>query len=143
MNTFYTTLRPLILTKLGTITGLQSSYNFHTEKVTGYPCATFEPSSSKSDYFTNVDNLREYAFDVIVWQEMFTAGRSDAIDNLCKVADAVIDAFESDTTLTGSGGIHYLRPVNTQWGEVAAQAGPVKFFKFTLVCGVEATPASS
>lgn len=133
----FTTLRPLILTKLQGISALQSAYNTHTEKVTGYPCATFEPSISTSQFYTNTDNLREYAFDIIIWQEMKTAGRSDSIDNLCKAVDAVIVAFETDTTLRVTGGVHYVKPVSTTWGEIIGQAGPIKFCRLTIACGIE------
>ena len=137
----FQTLRPLILTKLNTLVGtgqpLQCAYKAHTEKVTGYPAATFEPSSSESQFYTNIENLREFSFDIILWQEMKVAGREDAIDNLCKAVDAIIVAFEGDNTLTGVGGFHYTKPVSSQWGEIVGQAGPIKFCKLTITCGVE------
>lgn len=137
----YQTLRPLILTKLETLVGsgqpLQCAYRVHTERVTGYPAATVEPASGRNEFYTNFENLREFSFDIIVWHEMTRAGRDDAIDNLCKAVDAIMVAFEGDNTLTGLGGFHYTRPVSSFWGEVPAQAGPIKFCRLTITCGVE------
>lgn len=137
MPTDFTNLRPLILTKLSGISALVAAYDKHTENVSGYPCATFEPASGNNQYYTNTDNLREYSFDIIIYQEMKVAGRDAALDNLCIAVDAVVAAFESDTTLRISGGCHYVKAVNSDWGEFVNKAGPVKYAKLVLVCGVE------
>lgn len=133
----FSSLRPLIMTKLQGISALQAVYDYHTEAVSGYPCATFEPSNLRNQYFTNTDNLREYAFDIIIYQEMKVAGRDGAIENLAKAVDAVVTAFDSDSTLRVTGGIHYVQAIPAEWGEYVNAAGPIKYAKLVLVCVVE------
>lgn len=137
MSTFFATLRPLILAKLLTVSQLKTAFDTHTEKTTGYPYATVEPSVNSNEMYTNSDNLREYSFDIIVWHEMKVGGRKVAVDNLSVAIDAIIDAFDSDTTLRVSGGVHYIKPISTQWGDTVAEAGPLKFVRLTVACGVE------
>lgn len=130
-------LRPLILTKLLGVSALVTALDYHSEDTTGYPYATFEPSNLQNNYFTTSDNLREYAFDIIIFQEMKTAGRDAAIENLCKAVDAVVTAFDTDSTLTQSGYCQYVRALPAEWGEYVNKAGPIKYAKLTLVCGIE------
>ena len=127
----------LILTKLQGITELVAAYDYHTEDVTGYPCATFEPSNNGNQEYTNTENFREYAFDILVYQEMKVAGRRAAIANIRKAVDAVITAFDSDTTLRVSGGAHIVKPVVSDFKEYVGKAGPTKYAIIKLVIGVE------
>jgi len=43
--------------------------------------------------------MRNYAFDVIVHQELETLGRDEAISTLVDAADAVIEAFDQDYSI--------------------------------------------
>lgn len=133
----FQTLRPLILAKLQTIAALSEVKDVHTENWSGFPAASFEPSNSRGQMFTNTENLREYAFDIIIYQEMTKAGRDAAIANLCLAVDAAVTAFESDTTLRVTGGVHYVNAINSDWGEFVSKSGPIKYAKLILVCGVE------
>ena len=133
----FQTLRPLILTKLQGISALYTAKDVHTEVTTGYPYATFEPSKLESSFLTNTDNLREYTFDIIVYHEMTKAGRDTAVGNLCLAVDAIITAFDTDTTLRTSGGAHYVNALPAEWGEYVNKAGPVKFARCVLTIGGE------
>jgi len=133
----FQTLRPIILTKLQGISALVTAKDCHTEVTTGYPYATFEPSSLANEYYTNTDNLREYTFDIIVFHEMTKAGRDTAVGNLCIAVDAIISAFDSDTTLMTSGGADYVKAMPAEFGEYVNKAGPVKYARLTLTIGGE------
>lgn len=133
----FQTLRPLILTKLQAISALVTAYDVHTENTTGYPYATFEPSKLDNSYYTNTDNLREYSFDIIVYHEMKTAGRDVAVGNLCIAVDAIVSAFDSDTTLRTSGGASYVNALPAEWGEYVNKAGAVKYARLVLTVGGE------
>lgn len=133
----FQTLRPLIQAKLEGITQLAQVKDVHTENWTGFPAASHEPSNSKGQFYTNTENLREYAFDIILYQEMTKAGRDAAIANLALAVDAVITAFDSDTTLRVTGGVHFVQALNSEWGEFVSKSGPIKYAKLVLVCAIE------
>jgi len=137
MSADFTTFRPLILSKLQGISALSTAYDIHTENTTGYPYASFEPSGLSNNMYTNTDNLREYTFDIIIYQEMTVAGRDACIENLAKAVDAVVTAFDTDTTLRISGGAHYVNALPSAWGEYVNASGPIKYARCTLVIGVE------
>lgn len=135
----FTTLRPLIQSILEGVTELSTAYDYHTENSTGYPYATHEPTILGNEYFTTTDNLRTYSFDIIIYQEMTKAGRDQCIASLCAAVDAVVTAFDEDTTLRTSGGMEIVEALPGTWGEFISKAGPVKFARMTLACTVEVT----
>lgn len=137
MSANFQTLRPLILAKLLSVSQLETAYDIHTENTIGYPYATFEPTGSTNSYYTNTDNLREYSFDIIVYQEMTVATRDNAMEILGIAIDAIITAFDTDTTLRVSGGAHYVNALPSEWGEYSSKAGPIKYGKLRLQIGVE------
>jgi hypothetical protein len=133
----FSTLRPLLLTALQGVTELQIAYDIHTENTTGYPYATFEPSGHTNEMYTTNDNLREYTFDIIIYQELTKAGRDLAIENLAKAVDAVVTALDTNTTLRVTGGAHYVKALPSSWGEYVNAKGPIKYARLSLIIGVE------
>lgn len=133
----YSDLRPLILSKLEGITELSDVKDYYTESADGFPFATFEPSNLTNTMFTNTDNLREYAFDIIVHHPIGENNRSTVISNMCIAVDAIIKAFDEDLTIINSGGAHYVKPLPGDWGSYAGQTGAIKYARLTLVIGVE------
>ena len=137
----FTSLRSAINSKLSGLTGagkpLQVVSQIHTGDLTGFPAATFEPSGNDSDFYTNTDNLRAYAFDIIVHQEIENAGRANAVTILAAAVDAIITAFDTDYNL--SGACDFCLALPSSWGEYTGSQGAVKFAKLTLVCKIEAT----
>lgn len=129
-------IRSAIGAKLETLTGdgnpLAQVYDYHKIGVDGYPAATFEPSSLGSAFDTNTQNLRTYAFDVVIQQEMSTKERGDAIGILVAAADLVIGAFDSDYTLGGS--VDMIEAVPAEFGEIEAEDGVICYAKVTLRC---------
>lgn len=95
-STDFKNLRTAIQSKLSGISNLAVALNYHTGKLNGFPAATFEPSGNTGELFTNDDNLRSYAFDIIVHQEMENAGRDKSIDILTETVDALLSAFDED-----------------------------------------------
>lgn len=133
----YQTAIPLILAKLDTITALQDAYDYHTENTTGYPYATFEPSTLGSVVFTTNDNLRELTFDIFIYSEMTKAGRRNAVQNLAVAVDAVVTALESDHTIADGCGALIQRALNGEWAEFTNAAGPVKAARITFAIATE------
>lgn len=130
----FSALRPIIQTILEGVSELVTSYDFHTENTIGYPYASHEPSILGNSYFTNTDNLREYTFDIVLYQEMTAAGRDQCITSLAAAVDAVVTAFDTDTTLRSIGTMDYVEAIPGQWGEYENKGGPIKFARLALVC---------
>jgi len=139
-STDFTDIRAAISTKLGTVSNLAQVKDFHSGKFDGFPAATFEPSGNTSELFTNEDNLRSYAFDIIVHQEMDKAGRDKAIEILAETVDALLSAFDEDYNL---GGVcDFCLALPSTWGEYTGDNGAVKYAMLQLICKKEVTVIS-
>lgn len=135
MSATFDGLTSVILTIFSGVSELTAAYDYHTEVVSGYPAASFEPTGNTNEIYTTAENLREYSFEIYIQQEISVAGRQAAIANLRKAVDAVITAFDTDDTLMSSGGAHYVRALPSDWGEFVGQSGPIRFAKLTLTIG--------
>ena len=136
-STDFTDIRAAIETKLNTVANLAVVRDVHTGDLDGMPAATFEPSGNTSELFTNDDNLRSYAFDIIIHQEMKNAGREKAVEILCETVDAVLSAFDEDFNL---GGVcDFMLALPSQWGEYTGENGAVKYAMINVVCKKEVT----
>lgn len=125
-------IRPLILTKLSGISDIQFADDKHSSNLTGFPAATFEPSGNENVYFTNAENQRKYAFDIIIHQEITKAGRDEAIRILGETVDAVISAFDTDYRL--SNNVDFCMALPSKWGEYVSGSATIKYAMLTLVC---------
>lgn len=139
-STDFIDLRAAIETKLNTVSNLAEVKNVHTDKLDGFPAATFEPSGNEAELFTNTDNMRRYAFDIFIHQEMKVAGRDKALDILCATVDAVLSAFDEDFNLGGACDFCFALP--SSWAEYTGGNGAVKYAMLTLVCNKEITVLS-
>lgn len=135
MSTDFTSLRAAIETKLNSISELSTVLRTHLGNMDGFPCATFEPSKNDSVLYTNTDNLRDYAFDIVIHQEMENAGRDKAIEILCIAVDAVLTAFDEDFNLGGA--CDFCLALPSAWGEYTGDNGAIKYAMLTLVCKKE------
>lgn len=101
----FATIRTAINSKLATLVGtgkpLAVVYDYHESNISGYPAVTFAVSDYEGDFLTNRDNLRTYTYQLYVYAEITVAGLDTTEGILDGAADAVISAFESDTTLGG------------------------------------------
>lgn len=128
----FSSIRSLISAKLDTVSNLQFVDDKHSMELTGFPAATFEPSNNENVFFTNAENMRSYAFDIVIHQEMTKAGRDSAINILCSTVDAVITAFDTDYNL--SGNVDFCQALPSKWGEYTNGSSTVKWAMLTIVC---------
>ena len=135
----FTSLRTAIKAKLDTLTGtgqpLKQVKDSHDENFTGFPVATFEPSGHENNFYLNTDNQRAYAFDIIVWQEMPSGGRNNAITVLAAAVDAIVSAFDADYSLGGA--CDFCVPIPSAWGDVVIGNSSFKYAKMSIVCKSE------
>lgn len=132
----FTTLRPVIKTKLDGIDELAYVNDFHTMETDGYPMATFEPSGHENSMISDSDNFRAHTFDIIVQQEMENIGRDEAVRILAAAVDAIITAFDEDLTLGGA--TQWCTPIPSAWGTTNVE-GAVMYATMQLVCNSEVT----
>lgn len=119
----YTTIKNKILTILQTVTKIQEFYSYPVLNFNGYPAAVIVPSEQGSDYETNVDNERVYAFQLSIFQDIQEGGIGAALDALYDLADDVLNAFDKDPTLAGISlptgyTMIYVAPAITAWQQV-------------------------
>ncbi len=137
-NMSFSSLRSAINTKLLTLTGsgqpLACVYPYHHLGVSGYPAATFEPSSMEAQISTTSENMREYTFDIVVSQELSLLSRDDALTTLCNASDAIIDMLDSDYTLSGACDIS--RALPAEFGEIVGEDGAILYARLQLKCSI-------
>lgn len=131
----YTTIKNKILAVLQTVTKIQEFYGYPVLNFNGYPAAVIVPSSQDSDYETNVDNERVYAFQISIFQDIQEGGIENAINSLFDLADDVLNAFDSDPTLAGISlptgyTMIYVVPAISAWQQVEDK--DVLFLNITL-----------
>lgn len=141
MSATFDNLTTAISAKLATLTGtgkvLSQVYDYHETAPAGFPAATFEPSSLSNIAYTNTDNLRGHAFDIILYQEFSTMTRSAALGILRRAVDAVVAAFDADASL--SGACDYTLPIPGNFGFMEGANGSILWATLTLVCYAEIT----
>ena len=124
-DTCYTILKNKIDTQLRTISKLQEVSDSPKLQFSGYPSAVIIPSEDSSDYETNQENLRIYAFNINLFYEIQNVdiGIGNAVDALYDLADDIMDLFDKDQTLTGISlptgyTMIAVMPASGAWGEV-------------------------
>jgi len=100
-QTSYQILRDQILSKLNAITDFYEVKRYPKLQFSGYPAVCIEPSDVDSDYETNAEHLRVYAFNIYIFYENKTTGNDTALDRLYNVIDQVLNSFDGDQVLTG------------------------------------------
>lgn len=122
---------------IGTTSGkLSKVYDYHETAPAGFPAASFEPSQLSNEAYTSSDNLRGYAFDIIVQQEFSSMTRQAAVGILRRTVDAIIAAFDADYTLGGA--CHYTAPLPGQFGFFTGANGAILWASLTIICYDEA-----
>jgi hypothetical protein len=132
----FKTIRSAIGEKLQSLTGtggpLAYVYDHHKLGLDGYPSVTFEPSSLQSEFGTTRENMRNYAFEVIVHQELATIWRDEAISTLVDATDTVIEAFDQDYSIGGT--VDYLEAVPAEFWEITTEDSVIAYARITLKC---------
>lgn len=139
MTATFDTLTTAIKNKLTALSGsgqiLSQVYDYHETAPAGFPAATFEPSSLSNIAYTTDDNLRGYAFDIILYQEFSTMTRSAALGILRRAVDAIVTAFDTDSSLGGA--CQYTAPLPGSFGFMEGANGSILWATLTLVCYAE------
>ena len=124
-DTAYTVIKNFILAKLQAVTQLQQVTDNPELNFNGYPAAIIIPAEGESDWETNMEDQRNYAFDVIIYEETKKQGISTAINTLMDTVDYVLDTFAQDKLLIGiqallPAGHTFLtvNPVAAGWGDI-------------------------
>lgn len=124
-DTTYTVIKNFILAKLQAIAKIQQATDNPELNFDGYPSAIIIPAEGASDWETNVEDERTYAFDVILYEETKKQGISVAINTLMDTVDDVLDAFAADKHLNGiavlmPSGKQFMtvNPVYAGWGDI-------------------------
>lgn len=101
-------------------------YTYEVEEFNGDPVAIITPSGNESDYFTNKDNNRVYAFKILILVNRVKRTKDGAETVLRSIVSEVIDMFDKDYTLTGLEcpiGYTFINVFATpsQWGYLGAE----------------------
>lgn len=132
----FVALRTQIKTMLDALSGSGQPLQFvddkHTSELSGFPAATFEPSGNENDYLTNTENIRKYAFQIIVHAEIPSGGVDNAVGVLAGAVDAIIAAFDQDYRLSGACDFAFATPSN--WGRYKSGNASVLYAEINLVC---------
>lgn len=107
--------------------------DYFSETFSGYPAAAFEPSDIISDYETTVQNLRQYAFRVIILQDIESESRSSALGTLIDIVDNLIDDFDKSENLDGEADFVLAAPM--AMGFFGKEGHQVMYAEVKIVCG--------
>lgn len=138
-DTTYTILRAQLLAKLQSITQIAEVEDDPKLEFDSFPGAVIIPAEGESDYETNVEDERIYAFDIILYETTKDQGISVALTKLYDAVDYVLDSFaqdrqlESPTPMTMPTGKTFLqvKPVAAGWGDIPDKelvAATIKIF---------------
>ena len=103
----FNTINTKLKSVLGDVTKIGHVYEYPTEKFDGFPSATITPSENASDFETNNENERNYAFIIRLFQDIPNSNVSGekplpyAFRVLRLLVDDVLDKFDRDETLSG------------------------------------------
>ena len=133
-------LKPLIITKLETLTGLGQKIGQvigkQTTDVTIFPAVTLSRGNLANITIANADNKYTYTFTLLVQQEAQSMDEEDAEDVIAGVVDDIVTAFDTDFNLGGA--VDFSEPVQSQdWGKYDAGQGVVMYAPLVLVFNIE------
>jgi len=97
----YSDIKDKIKDKIDAIAKIAETQDDPQVQFRRFPAAVIVPSSLDSDYQTNAENQRVYAFEVNIFYEVDNTGVGSALDALYDLADDVFNAFDTDQQLKG------------------------------------------
>jgi len=103
--TTYQLIRNQLRDKLLTITEIQEVARYPKREFLGFPAVVLVPAEGDSDWETNNEHERVYAFDLQIYYETKQIGNDTALDNLYNVVDLILDEFAEDPNLENPTGI--------------------------------------
>ena len=131
------TLKTAILNKLNTLTWegqpLVEVLDYHSIDKTGFPYVSFESSSLESDILDTCSNMRNYIFDIYIYQDITTPWRQQAKEIIDNCFDKICNLFDNDYNLWGlcEG---WIIPTNWEFGQFVDGEGSLLFAKISLNC---------
>lgn len=97
--TTYQTIRDKLRDKLLTVSAIQEVARYPKREFVGFPAAILVPAEGDSDWETNNEHERVYAFDCQIFYETKGLGNDEALDRLYNVVDEILDEFAEDPNL--------------------------------------------
>ena len=97
MATTFQVIRDQIEDKLLALASIQEVARYPKREFNGYPAVVVVPAEGESDWETNNEHERAYAFDLQVFYSTKQLGNDVALDRLYNVVDLILDAFAEDT----------------------------------------------
>jgi hypothetical protein len=102
-DTRYQILSDKILEKLQGISKLSLVLDYPVLEFNSYPAAFFVPSEGESQWETNADDERVYAWEIFIYYEIEPDGIRNALRALFDCIDDVLDSFAQDRQLNDGG----------------------------------------
>lgn len=101
MANAYRVIKDRLIVKLQAVSALQEVKTEKTFDFNGFPSAFIVPTEGSSDYETNTEDQRIYAFECHIFYQydQQKTAVADALDNLYDVCDDVLDSFAEDKQL--------------------------------------------
>lgn len=101
MANVYRTIKDRLIVKLQAVSALQEIKTQKTFDFTGFPSCFIVPAEGSSDYETNTEDTRIYAYECHIFYQydQQKTAVADALDNLYDVCDDVLDSFAEDKQL--------------------------------------------
>lgn len=99
MATTFQTIRDKLRDKLLTVTSIQEVARYPKREFLGFPAAILVPAEGESDWETNNEHTRVYAFDCKIFYETKELGNDETLDRLYNVVDEILDEFAEDPNL--------------------------------------------
>jgi len=128
----FVSIRAKVKAKLDAITEFAFVQDFHETDLTGFPAVTFDIASETGTFLTNKENQRKLVFNIIIYQEITSAGLNKAKRIVDERSLQVIDAFANDFSLGGE--VDFCTPLAGQRGQFDAGHGKVFFQQLDLEC---------
>lgn len=134
MSTDVVTVSSLILAKLQTVSGLNAVYEYQPAKSDNgkYPYASVTPVTFAGEFADTIRNKRTYEFAVRVFQERnkATFGNEKAERIMRELIDAILTAFDNDTTLNGA--VKWITPVRGDLSYEVSEVGDTRICEIIL-----------
>lgn len=138
MSTKVVDISAAIKTKLDSIAGLKSVYEYEPDKPTDgkYPFATVTPVNFEGEFADTVRNSRVIGYSVKVYQERTERGfgNQKAERVLREVVDEIFTAFDNDTTLSGT--VKWVKPASGDLTYTERETGDTRVCDILLEANV-------
>lgn len=82
---------------------IEDTYDYEEIQTDSDPFAVIVPSGNDSDYLTTQENIRIYAFKVMIFVSRKIRSKKDADKVMRNLVDSVINDFDKDYTLETAG----------------------------------------